>query len=386
MDVCQTQLFQGERDLIKSHKAFGLLTAMLLLAACSLPRGAALQSEVLDEARSDNPSFQVVAVTRANMPTVSRWPATGGNGDYHWLDATGGPSSSMIRSGDRVNVVIWDSQENSLLTAPTEKATSLNNIEVAPNGSIFLPYINDVFVSGMTPATARERIQAQLEPIVPSAQVQLSMTQGIGNSVDLVAGVQKPGSYPLPSRNYSVLSLLAAGGGISPSLKRPKVRLMRGGATYQIPAHLLYASAAKNTTLRPRDTVIVEEDDRVFTALGASGTEDLISFPKEEVTALEAISLMGGLSDSRADPKGVLVLREYSPLDVRLDDSGPDRAQVIFTFDLTTADGLFAARQFQINPQDTVLATESPVTKAQTIFGLIGSGFGLARQASTVTN
>ena len=164
------------------------------------------------------------------------------------------------------------------------------------------------------------------------------------------------------------------------------MRLTRGGSSYAIPAEQLYASAAKNTTLRPRDTIIVEEDQRSFTALGASGTEDLIYFPKAELTALEAISLMGGLSDSRADPKGVLVLREYRHLDVRLDGSGPNLAQVIFTFDLTSADGLFAARNFQINPQDTVLATESPVTQAQTIFSLFGTSLGLARQVTTVTN
>lgn len=366
---------------------FGAFCAVLLfVAACSLPRGAALQSEVLQEARSDTPTFQVVAVTRANMPAVSRWPTTGNHRHFRWLNATGGSSSSVIQTGDKVDVVIWDSQENSLLTNPTEKATTLSGVEVGPNGAIFLPYVNEVFVRGLTPAGARGRIQSQLESIAPSAQVQLSLVQGLGNSVDLVAGVASPGNFPLPSRNYSIMSLLAAGGGVSPSLRNPVVRLNRGGATYEIPAADLYESGARNTTLQPRDTVIVEEDDRSFIALGASGTEDLIYFPKQHVTALEAISLMGGLSDSRADPKGVLVLREYDHRHVRLDGSGPNLPQVIFAFDLTSADGLFAAKQFQINPDDTVLATESPVTKAQTIFGLVGSTFGLTRQVTTVSN
>ncbi|MFZ5963553.1 polysaccharide biosynthesis/export family protein [Thalassococcus sp. BH17M4-6] len=370
----------------RTSRLFAFGAFLLLLAACSLPRGAALQSEVLDEAQADNPTFQVVAVTRANMPAVSRWPATGENGHYHWLNHTGGPSSTMIQVGDRLDVVIWDSQENSLLTNTAEKQTTLKGIEVGPNGAIFLPYVNEVFVRGLTPAGARARIQSQMEPIVPSAQVQISLVQGFSNSIDLVAGVQKPGSYPLPSRNYSILSLLAEGGGVSQQLRNPLVKLIRGGATYQIPAAELYETGARNTTLRPRDTVIVEEDTRTFTALGASGTEDLIYFPKLELSALEAISLMGGLSDNRADPKGVLVLREYPHSAVRLDGSGPNLPQVIFTFDLTSADGLFAARTFRINPQDTVLATESPVTQAQTVFGLIGTSFGLARQATTLSN
>lgn len=356
---------------------------VLLAAACSLPRGAALQSEVLEEANADTPTFQVVPVTRANMTAVSRWPSNDHSMSFAWPTAMGGPTSSMIQVGDKVNVVIWDSQENSLLTAPGEKATTLSGIEVDTSGAIFLPYVNEVFVRGLTPAGARSRIQSQLESIVPSAQVQLSLEQGLGNSVDLVSGVAKPGSYPMPSRNYPILSLLAAGGGVLPSLRNPVVRLIRGGTTYQIPAAKLFATAAKNTTLQARDTVIVEEDTRSFTALGAAGTEDLIYFPQEQLTALEALSLMKGISDLRADPKGVLVLREYEVKSLRTDGSGPYMQQVIFTFDLTSADGLFAARKFQIAPQDTVLATESPVTKTQTIFNLIGSSFGLARQATT---
>ena len=59
---------------------------------------------------------------------------------------------------------------------------------------------------------------------------------------------------------------------------------------------------------------------------------------------------------------------------------------MVFTIDLTTADGLFSARRFYIEPEDVVLVTESPVTKAQTIFGLIGGLFGLARSATTLSN
>jgi polysaccharide export outer membrane protein len=56
--------------------------------------------------------------------------------------------------------------------------------------------------------------------------------------------------------------------------------------------------------------------------------------------------------------------------------------QVIFTFDLTSADGLFAARNFQINPDDTILATESPVTATRTVLGLVGAVFGMANVIS----
>ncbi|CUH79674.1 polysaccharide biosynthesis/export family protein [Tropicibacter naphthalenivorans] len=360
-----------------------MLAALLAVSACSLPRGAALQSEIVKEQASDVPTFEVVPVTRANIPGLLAWPETGWHGHYHWPNASSGSASSVIRTGDRLDVTIWDSQENSLLTNPGERFTKIDAVEVDANGSIFLPYINKVGVRGLTPSGARAKIQTRLETIVPSAQVQISLQQGRNHAVDVVGGVAKPGAYPMPSRNYKVLNLLADAGGIPSGLRNPRVRLLRGSHTYEISADLLFDNGSKNALLHPNDTVIVEQDDRSFTALGASGIEDLIYFPKDTLTALEAVSLMGGLSDSRADPEGVLVLREYKASSL---GKGPTMQQVVFTFDLTSADGLFAARKFPINPGDTVLATESPVTNARTIFGLIGSVFGVTNQLGNAVN
>lgn len=361
-----------------------VLLAVSALTACSLPRGAALQSEITKGKSAESSTFQVVEVTRAKIPTLARWPVTGQHSHFHWPKTSSGANASVIRVGDTLDVTIWDSQENSLLTNPGQRFTQLANVTVGANGRVFLPYVNQVAVSGLTPSQARSRIQARLEPIVPSAQVQISLKQGRDNSVDAVGGVGRPGAYPLPSRNYKILNLIADAGGIPEALRNPVVRLIRGSKTYEIPAKDLYADGSKNALLHPRDTVIVEQDDRHFIALGASGTEDLIYFPQTALNALEAISLMGGINDSRADPKGILVLREYEPEQLVTSSEGPDRHLVVFVLDLTSADGLFAARKFNINPGDTVLATESPVTKAQTVFRLIGSVFGLTSQASAL--
>lgn len=363
-----------------------LLASALLVAACALPRGAALQSEVLKEQNAEQPSFQVVPVTRANIPGIQSWPATGGGIHYHWPKTTEGSNSSVIRTGDMVHVTVWDSQENSLITNPGQRFTKIEGLEVDANGSIFLPYVNKVGIRGLTPAGARMKIQRRLEPIVPSAQVQVSLEQGRDHSVDVVGGVANPGAYPMPSRNYKILNVISDAGGVSQGLRNPQVRLIRGSETYEISAEELFATGHRNALLLPRDTVVIEEDDRSFTALGAAGTEDLIYFPKQHVTALEAVSLMGGINDYRGNPQGVLVLREYPARYLRPDGTGPQMQQVVFTFDLTSADGLFAARKFHVQPDDTVLATESPVTSAQTIFGLVGSVFGLTRQVATVTN
>jgi len=358
--------------------------ACLLLAACTLPRGAALTGEVLREQNSEVPTFQVVPVTRANLPMIHSWPVTGWSGRYNWPAAGRGPQSLLISGGDTIDLVIWDSQENSLLTGETENKAVLSGNIVSPTGLLFVPYLDEIQIGGLTPDEARRRIQDALAPIVPSAQVQLALAAGRQSSVDLVAGVARPGSFPLPDRNHTILSVLASAGGVSPGLRNPLVRLIRDGAIYEIRADRLFSNAAANILVRGGDQIVVEEDSRYFTSLGATGTERLVPFEKEETTALEALSVIGGLTESRANPKGVLVLREYTPAQVLGDGRGPEMRQVVFTFDLTSADGLFAARGFRINPKDTVLATESPVTSVQTVFGLLGSLIGLAGRAGTL--
>lgn len=351
----------------------------LALAACSLPRGAALQSEILSESQEADAPFQLVEVTRASTEALSRWPATGWNGHYRWLQHTRAPEASLIQSGDSVTLFIWDSQPNSLLTTQAAKLVNLPPMQVSPSGTIFVPYVGEVLVRGLTRDAARKAVTKEVIAVVPDAQVQLSVEAGRRNTVDLVAGVASPGSYPLETRNTPILTLIAQGGGISPGLRHPLVRLQRGGQSYAVRAEALLSDPSRNVILRGGDQVLVVEDDRYFTALGATGAERLIHFEKETLSALDAMSVIGGLNDARANPQGVLILRDYPAKAVRADGSGPGSPQVIFAIDLTSADGLFAARAFDINPGDTVLATESPVTAAQTVMSLIGSAFGLGR-------
>lgn len=370
----------------KFHRSLVFLGFTLALSACALPRGAALQTEVLTQAESDNPTFQVVRVTRDKTPSLAEWPATGWHGHYHWFGSDHGPDSSVIQTGDILTIVIWDNQENSLISGVDSKLTELPPMEVSSTGKIYMPYVGEVSVRGLTQPAARKRLQNSLGEISPSAQVQLSVEPGRNNSIDMVSGVNTPGRYPLENRNTKILTAVALGGGISPNLRHPLVRLQRRGKTYETRADALLADAKRNVRLRGGDQIAIVEDDRTFNVLGAAKTESVIYFEKEDMSAMEALSAMGGILDDRADPKGILILREYEAEDLTPGPDGPDMQQVVFTIDLTSADGLFAARQFEINPQDTLLATESPITSARTILGLFGTVVGVGATVNNLSN
>lgn len=361
------------------------ISAAALLTGCAnLPQGAALRSEIVAKADTLENDIAFYAVTRSLLPAVQAWPRVGKEHSAGWPRATQGSLGSIIAAGDIVSVRIWDNQENSLLLAAGQRSADLGPMTVSPSGQIFLPYVGDVRVAGMGPERARSVLQEQLLPISPSAQVQISLESGRQNTVDLVSGVASPGSYPMNDRNLSVLSLISQGGGVPSDLRNPRVKLQRGSNVYATSVQNLYADPAMDAVLVGGDKVIVENDNRYFLSLGATGNESIVYFDQEQITALEAISMIGGVADTRADPEGVLILREYPRSALSSGARGPRNERVVFAIDLTSADGLFSARNFEIAPGDVVLATESPVTRLQTVAGIIGSGFGLINSASNV--
>lgn len=351
--------------------------ALLALASCSLPRGGPIASEVIGENVVPD-DIAVEAVTRSSIREISKWPASGWHGHYHWFAREPGPDSRVIRSGDLVTLTIWDNQDNSLLLGPQERSVPLRPVEVTVGGTIFVPYVDHIEIGGLTTQQAREVIQGKLTPIAPSAQVQIEVKSGLRNSANVVSGVAAPGTYPLPNRNLSILSLIALSGGVSPNLDNPLVRIVRGNKAYEIPIKSLLKDPSKNVIVRGGDHLIIEEDDRFFTTFGSTQNEKLIYFDKENITAVEAVSMAGGLNDIRANPQGLLILREYAASAVKADRTGPNAQHVIFVFDLTEPDSLFGSSQFLVQPGDIVVATESAVKPAQAVIALVGSLFAIS--------
>ena len=87
---------------------------MAFMAACSeLPRGAAVDKEILKTSGEAEADFAIYPVTRAFLPSIESWPRVGDE-QYNWIGATAGYNSQVISPGDTLNIRIWDSGENSL--------------------------------------------------------------------------------------------------------------------------------------------------------------------------------------------------------------------------------------------------------------------------------
>lgn len=362
------------------------VTGLALTGCGSLPRGAGLQSEVLAQTAASTEQaiplpqdFSVEMVMRDNIGTFAEWPVTDATG-LAWIERVDQPDNRIIAPGDMVTITIWTTEENGLLTATGQRSVTLPEMQVTSGGEIFLPYVGEVRISGMAPETARARVEERYLEVSPSAQVQFSVLEGRQRTVSLVDGVGSPGVYSLVNQDVTLLEMLAEAGGVAGGFTNPQVRLQRGGDLYGMSLSRLLDHPRLNTTLVGGDRIYIEEDERSFLSLGAAGSEAIHRFPTDRVTALEALSLIGGIAPDRANAQGILVLRDYSASMVRSDRSGPAHERTVFVIDLTSADGLFSAGQFDIRSGDLVYVTESPVSGVRTILSLVGSVFGLANQ------
>lgn len=359
-----------------------LLVMVLGVAACSLPRGGATQFELTNPDRAAEAQVSIYPVTRALLPKVTNW-SRGVGREASWPKGGGG-RRGVIMANDAVDVVIWDNDANSLLTSPEQKKTEMKQLPVSSAGEIFLPYVGKVGIAGMSPDRARGKIQTAMEAIVPTAQVQLMLSQGSRNSVDLVGGMRSPGTYPMGSDSMTVLDALSIGGGVNTALRNPRVRLQRGSKSYSISLKHLYEAPGHNIALHGNDKLIIDEDRRTFVGMGASGKESLVYFEKDTITAIEAVSLIGGLNDARADAEGVLVLRTFPKFAVNRSNYEPDFARVVFVMNLTEAEGLFSASEFKILPGDIVLASESPFAKWNPALSLLSRVLALGGRTQQV--
>ena len=192
------------------------------------------------EFTSEDPiyDFAVFEINREVLQTISNWPQDSAH-NFRWINRQVQPASSIIAPGDVLDVAIWDAEENSLLTSLGQRAARLQAITVDSDGRIFIPFVGNLKVSGMSPQTARAEIETQLTATIPSAQVQISVVPGRANTANLVGGVSAPGVYPLPDHDYTLLSLLAQGGGVRSNIKSAQVRLMRGPDVFR---HLVSAA------------------------------------------------------------------------------------------------------------------------------------------------
>ena len=344
-------------------KSVALLAAVSILASCGLPRVGPNKREIFAGSVQQQGDAFVVSVNDRVTRATAVAPALGFSSGFVNAAELG---SDTIRPGDTLGLTIWENVDDGLLAAEGANATLLEEVQVDGAGFIFVPYAGRIRAAGNTPEAIRRIITAKLEEQTPDPQVQVRRLAGDGSTVSLVGAIGAQGVFAIERPTRTLAAMIARAGGVTINPEIARVSVIRGGQTGTIWFQDLFKNPQLDIALRGGDKVLVEEDTRKFTALGATGSQSLVPFETQTLSGLEAIAQVGGLLSNAADPTGVFVLRN-EPAEIanqvlgRGDLVGAQR--MVYVLDLTQPNGMFHARDFAIRDGDTLYVTEAPFTQ-----------------------
>ncbi|MGR3571165.1 polysaccharide biosynthesis/export family protein [Brevirhabdus sp.] len=356
----------------RGMRAVALLTLVASLAACGLPRSGPNKKEIFAGSVLRQGDAFVVSVNPRVTRATAVQQALGFSSAFRNAGLLG---SDVIRPGDSLGLTVYENVDDGLLSRGG--LAVLDEVQVDGAGFIFVPYAGRIRAAGNTPEALRGVITRSLDKQTPDPQVVVRRLAGDGATVAIVGGVNGQGVYPIERPTRTLLSMLARAGGITGEPETTQITVVRGGQTGRVWLSDLYANPRLDIALRNNDKIILKQDARAFTALGATGAQTRMKFASPTVSALEAIAQVGGLSSNLADPTGVFVFRNEPEAIAnnvlgRRDLQGTQR--FVYVLDLTEPNGMFEARDFVIRDGDTVYVTEAPFVQwTKTISALTGS-------------
>lgn len=202
------------------------------------------------------------------------------------------PKTYQLGPGDELNIYVYGYSETNITT------------RVATDGTIRIPNVGLMQVSGMSIENAESAIKKKLSTIYSSirsgqTKVSISLTNMRSVMVYILGEVDNPGSYTLSSLS-SVLNALYACGGPSPktgSMRNIKVlRNNKEIAIVDIYELLLKGKLSNNITLQDQDVIYIPTYTSHVTINGALLHNGIFEI-KDGETLSDLISFCGGFSD-----------------------------------------------------------------------------------------
>lgn len=214
------------------------------------------------------------------------------------------PIDYQLGYGDELIIDIWGVSEMTYTEI------------LSPDGSIIIPGIGPIYLSGLTVDDAHKKLRKELSKIyagLSGNNPNIFLTVSIGNirsiHVNLVGEVFVPGTYTLPSMATAFNALYASGGPtISGSLRNIKlIRNNKAIATIDFYQFLLDGTMEGNIRLQDQDVIFIEPySDRVEIE-GEIKRPGLYEMKKGESLA-ELLKFSGGFT-GKAYKKSITTIR-----------------------------------------------------------------------------
>ena len=187
-----------------------------------------------------------------------------------------------------------------------------STVRVSAEGTVTLPLIGEVKISGMDEQAAARAIEAALlaKGMLLHPLVSVLVTAYAGQDVSVLGEVTHPGVYPY-TYHHRLLDLISAASGLSPNAGRLVNVFHQGDPKTPHPVVLdpsgTDTTSDHNPELSPGDTVQVSRAGLVYVVGDVIRPGGFPVDPVQGLTVVQALSLAWGPSQNAASGKAVLI-------------------------------------------------------------------------------
>ena len=293
----------------------------------------------------------------------------------------------VVSPGDVLKVRIFEPYDGAVFPTIQKPGADLGTQRVTDDGSIDVAYVGRVSVAGLDLSGVEQRIADQVKANgrAQDPQVIVEFVADRTNTIMVSGDVKTPTRLSLLEGTRSVVDAINRCGGLNQQLPaaQAEVVLRRNGQVMLI-AQFSDLLAGHDVPVQKGDEIVVRPNSRTYTVLGAVTKSGNYELTKPNLTLLEALGSVNGLSDERANKTGVFVFRMG---DLQADPNARGR---VFRLDLNQPVSIFVAQQFGMKPRDVVYVTNAPLyeynkvlTAIYRTFSIVGIAKGSVSSTTT---
>lgn len=364
--------------MIRSKSLLGLVVSSMLCACSTLPSsgptGKQIEKSVLRQSSSENPSIELVQVTNA-----SDLPAFNIASSTEQLPPLASTPTDMVGSGDILDISIYEAGVTLFAAAssgalaqtgvnPGVQVQKLPPTRVDDLGDINIPYAGTLHVAGLTTGEVEAIIRNALRRLSQNPQVIVTMNQAITNTIIIGGEVAKPGRLVLQTNRESLSDVIALAGGYRGNSKDLMVRVMRGDNAANVRINDLVENPALDIRIRPGDRLMLVDDPRTYSILGASGRVEQVPFNRSSVSLAEAIATAGGTHPNLGDPAAIFLFRYVR-------DADGKELPKVYHINMMQAGAYFTTQKFIMQDKDVLYFGNAAANQPSKLVQLISQLF-----------
>ncbi len=296
------------------------------------------------------------------------------------LPATTPSPTDMVGPGDILDISIYEagvtlfassanaSQLTQMTSNPGVQVQKLPPTRIDDQGEIAIPYAGTLHVAGLTTGQVETNIRNALRRLSQNPQVIVTLGETITNSIIVGGEVAKPGRLVLHTNRESLSDVIALAGGYRGNSKDLMARIMRGTSHVDVRINDMVENPTLDVRMRPGDRLMLVDDPRTYSILGASGRVEQVPFRRSSVSLAEAVATAGGTNPNLGDPAAIFLFRYVR-------DAEGKEVPMVYHLNMMQTGSYFLAQKFVMQDKDVLYFGNAAANQPSKLVQLISQLF-----------